>query len=228
VRNFSASFIIYDPERGRASVSGLTTTLTNPQDSNQRINAAFGLGHAHEFTHAFSGLRDEYLENDSSAPNNWGETSNVAGSNTCADLPWSHLIAGGEINPNVADLIGAFGTPSLGYHPELLCLMNGTHDNGEYYASADSSCEASSCTLRVEDRMCNFCREVTAYNIFSRSGVLGNDEAGFEAWKGQYRAAFYQRFELQVPGVHFTGLLPQSNDIRSPEQGTQIFEACVP
>lgn len=228
LRNFVASFLIFDPDRGQASVSGLTTTLTDPMNASVRINTAFGMGHAHEFTHAFSGLRDEYLENDNSAPTNWDDTSNVVGTNVCAELPWAHLLADGGINPGTDGFVGAFGTPSIGYHSELLCLLNGTHDNGEYYASDGSSCQASSCTLRVEDRMCNFCREITAYRIFARSGVLGNDNAGFETWKGAYRGAFYDRFGMLVPGVDYEGLLPQSNDIRNPSSGLQIFEACVP
>lgn len=228
LRNFVASFLIFDPDRGQASVSGLTTTLSDPDNGSVRINTAFGLGHAHEFTHAFSGLRDEYLENDNTAPNNWDETSNVVGTNACSELPWAHLLPGGTINADTDGFIGAFGVPSIGYHSELLCLLNGTHDNGEYYASDGSSCQASSCTLRVEDRMCNFCREISAYRIFARSGVLSNDTAGFDSWKAEFRTPFYERFGLLVPGVDYDGLLPQSNDVRNPSAGQQIFEACVP
>lgn len=227
LRNFVASFLIYDPERGAASVSGLSTTLTHPEDNSMRIDSAFGLGHAHEFTHAFAGLWDEYLENDNS-PRNWDETSNVVGTNVCTELPWAHLLEGSAINPDTAGLVGAFGTAGIGYHSELLCLLNGTHDNGEYYAQGAGSCSASSCTLRVEDRMCNFCRELTSYWIFARSGVLDRDTTGFQTWKDEYRSVFYERFGLQVPGMDFEGMLPQSNDVRNPEQGSQIFEACVP
>jgi hypothetical protein len=228
LRNFVASFLIFDPERGQASVSGLSTSLSNPENTSVRIDTAFGLGHAHEFTHAFAGLRDEYLENDNSAPNNWSGTSNVVGTNVCSELPWAHLLQGSAINPDVPDLIGAFGTPSIGYHSELLCLLNGTHDNGEYYASAGGSCQASSCTLRVEDRMCNFCREISTYRTLSRSGVLDNGDTGFQLWQDQYRSAFYERFGLLVPGVDFPGSVPQSNDVRNPDQGQRIFEDCIP
>ena len=228
LRNFVASFLIFDPERGQASVSGLSTSLSSPENTSMRIDTAFGLGHAHEFTHAFAGLRDEYLENDNSAPNNWEATSNVVGTNACAELPWAHLLQGSAINPDVAGLVGAFGTESVGYHSELLCLLNGTHDNGEYYAGSGGSCQASSCTLRVEDRMCNFCREIVSFRTFARSGVLDNGSSGFQLWQDQYRAAFYARFGLRVPGVDYEGSLPQSNDVRNPDQGQQIFEDCVP
>ncbi len=228
LRNFVASFLIFDPERGQASVSGLATSLSNPDDTSVRIDAAFGLGHAHEFTHAFAGLRDEYLENDNSAPNDWQATSNVVGTNVCSELPWAHLLQGSAINPDAAGLVGAFGTEAIGYHSELLCLLNGTHDNGEYYAGTGGACQQSSCTLRVEDRMCNFCREISAYRTFARSGVLDNDSSGFQVWQDQYRMAFYERFGLRVPGVDFEGSLPQSNDVRNPAQGQPIFEDCVP
>ncbi len=61
------------------------------------------------------------------------DTSNVVATNVCAELPWQHLLAGGTINPDVEQLVGAFGTSTHGYHSELVCLMNGTHDNANYY-----------------------------------------------------------------------------------------------
>lgn len=76
--------------------------------------------------------------------------------------------------------------------------------------------------------MCNFCREISAYRTFARSGVLDNDSSGFQVWQDQYRMAFYERFGLRVPGVDFEGSLPQSNDVRNPAQGQPIFEDCVP
>jgi hypothetical protein len=186
------------------------------------------VGHAHEFTHAFSALRDEYMENNNDAPSNWSGTSNVVGSNQCGELPWQHLLMGGSINPDVDGLVGAFGDPARGFHSELLCQMNGTHDNGEYFGDeGGGDCAPDDCTLRSEGRLCNFCREITAFRIFHRGGVL-DPETGFDAWVSDYRSAFYERFEFQVPGVHFDGLLPQSNDRNNPEDGTQIFQACVP
>ena len=198
----------------------------------QRIAAAFGMGHAHEFTHAFSSLGDEYMETNNSAPGSWSGTSNVAGTNVCSELPWAHLLYGSAINPNVDGLVGAFGDPSLGYHSELLCLLNGTHDNGQFYGTSTGSCSPSSCTLRSEDRMCNFCREMTALRVFQRTGILSSDDTTALAdWVASYRTPFYQQYELQVPGVQFPGLVPQSNDRRDPETPDaerQIFQACVP
>jgi hypothetical protein len=213
-RTHTAAFLLFDPARSEASVSGRTLALRNPADDSQRISSAFGQGHAHEFTHAFSALRDEYLEDDNSAPTQWAETSNVAGTNVCGEVPWAHLLEGGSVNPSTAELVGAFGRDTHGFHSELLCLLNGTHDNATYYGGDG--------TLRSDDRMCNFCREMTAYRIYSRSGVLGNDDAGFETWKSDYRAAFFQRFPFAVPA-----LVPQTNDVFDPAQGTPIYEACA-
>lgn len=213
VRNAVAAFLIFDPARGRAGVSGRAGALANPDDNQQRISSAFGIGHAHEFTHAFSGLRDEYLENDNSAPNNWSGTSNVVGTNQCGELPWAHLLAGSAINPDTEELVGAFGVPAIGFHSELLCLLNGTHDNAEYYGGDG--------LLRVEDRMCNFCREITAFRVYQRSGLLENGDAGFETWTSEYRSAFYDEFGFAVPAT-----VPQTNNVRMPANGTPIYEAC--
>jgi len=213
-RAHTAAFLLFDPARGEAAVSGRALALRNPADDSQRISSAFGVGHAHEFTHAFASLRDEYLEDDNDAPTQWSETSNVVGTNVCSELPWAHLVQGGAHNPGTAALVGAFGTAAHGYHSELVCLLNGTHDNALYYGGDG--------LLRTDDRMCNFCREMTAYRIYSRSGVLGNDDEGFETWKSDYRAAFYQRFPFVVPAP-----VPQTNDVYDPEEGTPIFEACA-
>jgi hypothetical protein len=214
-RNDVASFLIYDPNRGRASVSGLSTGLTNPGNNAQRIAAAFGVGHAHEFTHAFSQLRDEYIETSNNPPTRWTETSNVVGTNVCSELPWSHLLVGTPINPSTDNLVGAFGDPAVGYHSELLCLLNGTHDNATHYGGSG--------LLRVEDRMCNFCREISAFRIFERTSVLSDEATSFDTWTSTYRTPFYSRFGFKVPAV-----VPQTNDPRNPSQGTPIYEACTP
>jgi hypothetical protein len=214
-RNEVASFLIFDPGRGRASVSGLTTVLTNPSNSAQRIATAFGVGHAHEFTHAFSQLRDEYIETTNTAPTRWTNTSNVVGTNVCSELPWAHLLLGSAINPSTDNLVGAFGDPAVGYHSELLCLLNGTHDNATHYGGSG--------LLRVEDRMCNFCREITAFRVFERTSVLADEATSFDTWVSTYRTPFYSRFGFKVPAV-----VPQTNDPRNPSQGTPYFEACTP
>jgi hypothetical protein len=216
VRNQVAAFLILDPTRNpaRAGWSGVSTSLSNPSSQGQRIPAAFGIGHAHEFTHALAQVRDEYLENDNTVSATQ-PTSNVAASNTCAELPWAHLLEGA--GPNMTPgLVGAFGRPGLGYRSELVCLMNGTHDNGEYYCD-DSSV---SLTLRPNDRLCNWCRELTAFRILDRTGVLSG---GLEAWARSYRSGFYQRFGFAVPDT-----VPQT--FRCGMSGTPValHEACEP
>jgi hypothetical protein len=212
-RTHVASFLLFDAERGRAGVSGRMLGLRNPAEDSQRIASAFGVGHAHEFTHAFSNLRDEYVELDNNAPNT-SETSNVVGTNVCSELPWTHLLAGGTYNAATQELVGAFGTPEQGYHPELICLMNGTHDNATVYGGNG--------LLRDDDRMCNFCREMTAYRIYSRTGILEDDTAGFATWKSTYRPKFFERFPFQVPPV-----VPQTNNVQNPAQGMPHYDACM-
>jgi len=214
VRTHVASLLVFDPDNGRAGMSGLTTSLRNPADDQQRIATAFALGHGHEFTHAFSGLRDEYLEDDNSPPSNTNDLSNVVAGSVCTELPWQHLLAGGTINASTMELVGAFGRSTHGFHSELLCLLNGTHDNAAYYGGGG--------TLRPNDRMCNFCREITAYYVYARSSVLPVGTEGFETWKATYRNPWFSRFPFFVPEV-----VPQTNDVRNPEQGDPIYEACT-
>jgi len=209
-RNHVASFLIYDPTRQRASVSGRATTLRNPANT-QRLSAAFGVGHAHEFSHAFSQLRDEYIETTNPAPTTWGPTSNVVGTNRCSELPWAHLLLGGAENPGVDQLVGAFGTAQYGFHSELLCLLNGTHDNAQFFGG-------NSGLLRVENRFCNFCREVTTYRILERTQVIADDVTGFDTWQQSYRALFYDQYGFSTPSV-----IPQTNDLGEPK-----FTACTP
>jgi hypothetical protein len=214
VRTHVAAFLMFDPQNGRAGVSGITTSLRNPADMQQRISTAFGVGHAHEFTHAFSAVRDEYLEDDNSPPSNTGDLSNVVASNVCAELPWAHLMAGSAANASTTELVGAFGRETHGFHSELNCLMNGTHDNATYYGGNG--------LLRTNDRMCNFCREISAYYVYARSSVIGIGTAGVETWKTSYRDKWFERFPFFVPEV-----VPQTNDVRDPAQGMPFYEACV-
>jgi hypothetical protein len=211
-RTHVASFLLYDAQRGRAGVSGRMLGLSHPTQSQSRIAAAFGVGHAHEFTHAFSNLRDEYIELDNDAPQT-SETSNVVATNSCSQVPWSHLLAGGPHNAATDQLVGAFGTPEQGYHPELICLMNGTHDNAAQYGGDG--------LLRDDDRMCNFCREMTAYRIHSRAGIVEDDDEGFATWKASYRPKFFEKYPFRVPPV-----VPQTNDVQNPAQGMAVYEAC--
>jgi hypothetical protein len=179
------------------------------------MRCAFGIGHAHEFTHAFAEVRDEYMEDDNTnsdtTPDPW---SNVSGTNVCDTLPWAHLIAGRGIN-STEGLIGAFGRPSRGYHSEFLCQMNGTHDNGANW------CAGESLTLRP-DRFCNFCREMVAYRVFYRTGILsGTNQAAFDVWAGVYRTPFFERFGFVVPSP-----VPQLAECSAGDM--PVYEACAP
>jgi hypothetical protein len=214
LRTHVAAFLMFDPDNGRAGVSGITTSLRNPEDTQERISTAFGIGHAHEFTHAFAALRDEYLEDDNDPPNDTGALSNVVASNVCSELPWSHLMTGSPANPSTTELVGAFGRETHGFHSELNCLMNGTHDNATYYGGNG--------LLRTNDRMCNFCREVTGYHVYARSSVFPMGDEGVETWTTSYRDKWFERFPFFVPEV-----VPQTNDVRNPAEGMAFYEPCV-
>jgi hypothetical protein len=91
--------------------------------------------------------------------------------------------------------------------------MNGTHDNAEYYGGSGR--------LRVEDRMCNFCREIAAFRVLQRGGILDGEDA-FDVWVAEYRAAFFERFGFFVPDP-----VPQTNDVEDPASGMPIYESCT-
>lgn len=196
-RNAVAYMHVLEPQRGRAGFSGRTTSVTDPANSAQRISVAIALGRAHEFSHAFSRLADEYIELDSTNPpantgtNTSAGITNVVASPTCSTVPWRHLFMGTPINPSADQLVGAFGTTAQGYHPELKCLMNGSHDNATVFGGNGN--------LRSNDRMCNFCREVTTFRIFERTSVIADPATSLDAWTNTYRTPFFTKFGFKVP-----------------------------
>jgi hypothetical protein len=93
--------------------------------------------------------------------------------------------------------------------------MNGTHDNGEYW------CSGESLTLRPA-RLCNFCREITAYRVFQRTGLLsGSDQEAFASWASSYRQPFFERFGFFVPDEVPQAVSCDAGDVA-------VYEACVP
>jgi len=200
-KNLVVAAMLYEPARGRSGFSGTTALLQNPMNANRTVAAAFAHHRTHEFGHAFARLRDEYIKLDGSAicqPRSgaWtsGNVSNVVCEKTCTGVPWSHLVAGGQINPGVQGLIGAFGHTEDGYHPELKCLMNGDKPGNATTYGGESE-------LRDEDRMCNFCRELTAFRLFERIGVLSDTTTSYTAWQASYRRHFFEVYGFDVPAV---------------------------
>ena len=200
-KNLVVAAMLYESARGRSGYGGTTTLLENPSNSSQTVASAFAHNRPHEFSHAFSRARDEYISIDGhkicvpkSGAWNSGNVSNVACESSCADIPWSHLIAGGDNNPVVGGLVGAFGHSEDGYHAELKCLMNGNRsDNAAVFGG-----EAD---LRDPERMCNFCRELTVFRLFERIGRLNDTATSYATWQTQYRAPFYGAWGLDVPPV---------------------------
>ena len=119
-----------------------------------------------------------------------------------------------------AGLVGAFGTPEQGYHSELRCQMNGTHENGQAFCAAED--ERYGNLLLRSPHLCNFCREMTTYRIFERTGMLSGT-AGFATWKAMYRPAFFQRFGFFVP----MGPLPQTIECNR-GMAKPVYQACMP
>ncbi len=221
-KNLVVVVLVLDPSLGESGFAGRSRRLENPKDSDQRLSTAFAHNRPHEFSHAFSRLEDEYLDDhkhidakgksricsEVSPPLESREVTNVVCSPRCDELPWAHLLAGTTINPSTAELVGAFGVAKIGYHPELKCLMNGRHDNKKYYGGDGK--------LRTRKRFCNFCMEVTAFRLFERIHVLDDPSTSYQEWAQHYRKPFFDLLKFQVPDP-----VPQENS-----EGKPIFEAC--
>ena len=200
-KNVVVAAMLYETARNSSGYNGTTALLVNPNNANQTIATAFSHHRPHEFAHAFARLRDEYLDIDGDrtcVPHtgawNSATVSNVACERSCTAVPWSHLIAGGEINGSLEGLIGAFGHSEDGYHAELKCLMNGDRaDNAAVFGG-----EAE---LRDEDRMCNFCRELSAFRLFERIGRLDDTSTSYASWQSQYRQPFFDAHGFDIPSI---------------------------
>jgi hypothetical protein len=193
--------MLYESARGKSGYSGTTALLTNPASSSQTVATAFAHHRTHEFTHAFARLRDEYVSldgNPTCQPTSGAWTSanvsNVVCTSSCSALPWSHLIAGGVINSSLPGLVGAFGVDEEGYHSELKCLMNGDR-------SGNATVFGGETELRDEGRMCNFCRELTAFRLFERIGELGSASTSYATWQSSYRQPFFAANGLDIPAT---------------------------
>lgn len=216
VKGVVPHILVYDAERGSSGLSGRARRFVDPDDPSRILSAAIAHGRTHEFTHALARAGDEYLGELTTGrgrPNDSTNVSsniyNVVDDNDCDTVPWRHLLAGSEITPSADELVGAFGTPTRGYHSEFKCLMNGTSDNGVFFGGANN--------LRVS-RFCNFCRELAAFRIQEHTGVLPDASTSWATWVENYRTPFYARHAFAVPDV-----VPQENSL-----GEARFQACAP
>ena len=216
-KNLVVHIMVLKPSTQQSGLSGRAVRLYSPRQSTRRISAAIAHNRAHEFSHALARLTDEYLDHqvlglgaDNARAGESAHASNVVREPACSAVPWAHLLFGSRINPSVDQLVGAFGTADIGYHSELKCLMNGTHDNADFYGGNGR--------LRVYDRFCNFCRELTTFRILERTGVLPDSATSMATWIADYRIPFYTTYGFTVPAV-----VPQTNS-----DGEPRFEACAP
>lgn len=214
-RNLVVVIAALDPRTGAAGFSGRAVPLRDPIGPERRVATAIALGRAHEFGHAFALLDDEYMARGSIGVDNVQAAaasvhlSNVVARARCDELPWKHLLHGGRFNPHTPDLVGAFGDPARGFHPELKCLMNGTHDNARYFGGDGR--------LRSMDRMCNFCREVATFRLLERTGILSDQRTSLTEWTVRYRPRFYERYGFKIPDR-----IPQTNS-----DGEPWFQDCL-
>jgi hypothetical protein len=199
-KNLVAAMMIYSPTAMGESYGGATFHLVDPDDPTRKISTAIARARPHEFSHAFGGLWDEYLADTACQPNASAfesrGLSNSVCDRQCALLPWKHLLPGGPISPALPGLlVGAFGRPGDGYHPELKCLLNGdTNSNaGEFGGTGD---------LRTNGRMCNYCRELTVFRLFERIHRFDDEEHSYASWEAHYRMPFFEQYGFALPSIN--------------------------
>ena len=215
-RNVVAHLLVRDPLPRGNGISGASLPILDPADRDRRVALAMGHDLAHEFTHAFARLQDEYVADDRTfgddpkvASATSATLTNVVTGSDCRTLPWRHLLPGGAINPSTENLVGAYGFPGAGFHPEMTCLMNGGHDNAHFYGGNG--------WLRSPGRLCNFCREVAAMRLLERTGILDDPATSLQVWARDYREAFFARYGFDAPAE-----LPQRTS-----DGTAWAQACT-
>jgi hypothetical protein len=169
-------------------ISGRPMTIYSA-DKSKAISAALGDDALHEFEHAFANLSDEYigtpnsigkpdvkLPNPSAKEDYYFNVSNLSSTPNSKLLSWKHLAPGSELNPDPKSIIGRLwrgGGSEFGvWHSEPMCLMNGGHQNW------DSQMVSRGAWLRDLSRLCFWCEEITAANIWYRTGMLGEFEEG--------------------------------------------------
>ncbi len=201
VRNWVVGMMVAEPSDGHSGFSGYMTSVDHP-NGGKSVRVGFAHTRVHEISHAIAYLSDEYYDTGHGSGSSQ-ETSNTFEDPSCSAIPWQHLLHGSAINPDVDQLVGAFGADNR-VHAELLCLMNGTHDNADLYGGNGR--------LRTTDRFCNWCRELTTYRIYQRTSIVED----FDTWKNEYRTPFFEIYGFQVPAI-----VPQENS-----NGESFFDAC--
>ena len=183
--------------------SGVSRRLTSP-DRQRQVAVAFGADSHHEFGHAYSGLRDEYInqpgktaQHPPQQPLSLFTVSNLGYTRSAEQLPWSHLSPGSPVNPDRASLIGLLwigGGPEEGvWHSEARCLMNGTHENWDLQKTRRGV------GLRDRQRFCFWCEEIVVARTWHRTGQLGTSDNGETLWQEWIKIRPQYQKMFQVP-----------------------------
>jgi len=192
-------------------------TVNIPRTSGTRIvRSALGVGWEHEFAHAFSYVKDEYIHDRGStatdsnplpADRSIFNVRNLTYSNDRCDLLWPHLAPGGQYNSNVNSLIGNLFKGGKRYengvwHSEYSCLINGTHHN--YLCDVDPA--SPDTNLRDHEHFYFWCEEIVAWRILEKTGEFwrGGDPADINArgrtwyqrWVNTLRDDYYTHFDV--------------------------------
>jgi len=183
------------------------------------IRTAIGFSEAHEFSHAFGYLRDEYISsrdgvatyrNPREDEKSIFNLCNLTYSNDRCDLLWPHLAPGGKYNPDPRSFIGNLFKGGYDernvWHSEYKCLMNGWHSNYVCYIDDVPEDADTLVGLRDYDHLCFWCEEIVAIHILERChqfyeygdpteiNALGRE--WFLRWKTELREKYYDYFNL--------------------------------
>jgi hypothetical protein len=196
-KNITVVILIMDPNTKKSGYSGVSRKFLDPE-TKKNIGVAIARNPPHEFLHAFSHIRDEYIKKeDTNLIKNFdpiessNNLSNISPYRDAKLTSWAHLLKGGKYNLNTKDLIGTFGTEKNGFHSEAMCLMNGGHDNKLYFGGNGN--------LRDHNQLCNWCREITIFRLYEKIGIFNNPNTDFTTWKNEYRDKYYEWYGFIVP-----------------------------
>jgi hypothetical protein len=205
--------------------SGMTRSISGLRGTKVRIG--FGAYTHHEFGHAYSGLRDEYIlgEDSKSDGNTPARQSiftltNLSHTVDPERILWRHLMPGSPINPDQRSVIGVLWIGGIAehgaWHSEVRCMMNGTHENW------DLDKTRRGVGLRDRKRFCFWCEEVIVAKTWAKLGLLGSSSTGtklYEEWVNKQRANYQSFFNVK------TRINAQNTENRNENLGdAKIFE----
>lgn len=235
MRNCIAAIALMDTSgpngSGSSNISGFYSDVSAPPDhplgDGIKISVAFGRSYPHEFSHAFSLLIDEYIDERETFALIWQDPShlsvfelwNVAFSSKSYKAPWLHLSYLGIYKRSPDSRVGQMWIGGKGkekgvWHSEYKCLMNGGHKN--YYCRTDEPDQFDSNNNQVFADLrwynfCIWCEEIVTIKILEKTDAFlryddiflsGGDinklgDIWYLRWVNELRQVYWSAFAIE-------------------------------